>query len=375
MENSTQVIYPFFELPNDLIEYILDLLDPVSFWSVRVSCTRLFELTENLADAMFRMRWFQIKEMSYSIHILWNSDPFLFRPNHFLLGSIEKLEETAEKYIDAHIIQCPSRRYTKGSCMSLLNLLWNHVVSMRKVVRDVIHGESKVSDNFEILDFCLRRYVGELQTTFPIVANSKSTEQYFDVWNRLFEDNVVVPHATFIEKTKPLLRFSDHEAHKNFIFYSNFPRDNIMTPYRFEILCCQFGFSDWSRFSTSFESMVCHSPFVGILNAESSKRYLEPNTFLIRFSRTCPNKLTLTCCFYSMLNRNLEYKSIRSEKNGIRSIVKMMNKRAGGCLRPAKFYFNGAELAERVTLTEYVSDPQSYIQPTPQRYIFVDYSK
>ncbi len=346
-------------LPPEILSHILSLLDPKSFCSVRTSSLLFFELTQKMKQSMNVLQWHQIRWAGKHIKELCESRPDIFVEHDLFIDSVTDLEAVCHEYLTEFEDPQPPQRtrraqhFLQPTYEVLLSLLWKHMINTCvTIVDDIVKNRRIIADNFEILDFCLRRYIKELFYSFPPSNRQTTNEQpVFDtnsleVWSEMFGDRELVPFGDFRSVMETVLDLSDRGKHY-FAFCTNFPEDNIMTPYRFQILCHQFG--PWSQLAENFEQLVCRPPFVGLLNATSARRFLRPDTFLLRFSRACPESLTLSYCHITRTGF-VSFRHIRTQKQNIRETVQNLRSLRPS-MRPVEYHFNGIEHASQGILS------------------------
>jgi len=221
------------------------------------------------------------------------------------------------------------------------------------VVEKVATLQLTIKDNFQVLDFCIRRYYNEICYLFPTIRHCNYNENVvnivkkpffehnsLEIWNNIFgEDCKIVSFDKFMEKVQPHLQLTE-KGLTYFSFCVNFTKDDIMTPYRFQSACHQFG--PWSELGNNFENIVLHPPFVGLLNAETAKKFLIPSTYLIRFSQATPEALTLSYCVYDQANE--VYRNIRATNKTIKTVIADLLI-ARPYMVPCNYHFNSVKYA------------------------------
>jgi len=88
-----------------------------------------------------------------------------------------------------------------------------------------------------------------------------------------------------------------------FKFFVNFPRDNQLTTYKWNVVVSQFG--PIPSFYQNFLRFACGDGFLGLINSVKAEEELADQVgfYLLRFSRKEPAKLTLSYCQYSSRTR------------------------------------------------------------------------
>ena len=156
--------------------------------------------------------------------------------------------------------------------------------------------------------------------SFSSLNQEEKFKTALKTWHHFFGDDCeMVSFEIFLSTIEDQLHFSEN-GKKYFTFCTNFPEDNIMTAYRFQILCYQFG--SWLELAENFEQFVCHPPFIGLVNAIDAQRFLLPNTYILRFSRTYPQSLCLSYCYHD--HKTLRYRHIRTGNGNMRNCIKKL---------------------------------------------------
>jgi hypothetical protein len=165
-----------------------------------------------------------------------------------------------------------------------------------------------ITVNFDVFDLVLRRYVEEMGVLHPKDGTQVeplqviASEPARAVWELVFGQALVVPYDTFQERI--LWRDWPEERHnsrlrKHLAMHVNFPRDNMMSVYRFHCLTAVFG--PWENLLGNFRDIAMQPGFVGIVNMIKAEEMLEKNvafmrrrTVVMRFSRRQPDFLAFT---------------------------------------------------------------------------------
>lgn len=193
----------------------------------------------------------------------------------------------------------------------LLESLYKQLVEIYESLLQINHSRLTVTVNFDVFELAIKRELSELFKLFP----SDGT-----LFTPIFSLHIDDPDAIslwqqHVGQTCPVMSFSkfintivvtwengsDPLMHKYLAHLFNFPRDNLMTVYRFRVLNKLFG--PYQQISQNFRKIVMSERcgFVGLMNkvgAEETLTQLLPklknNTVLIRFSRCLPEFFAFT---------------------------------------------------------------------------------
>ena len=112
-----------------------------------------------------------------------------------------------------------------------------------------------------------------------------------NIWKSFFPDKMFVPFDGFMntfQKNMPGIG----ECQGALQLFYNFPRDNVMTSYRFQLLLAHFG--PWECLCSNLK-VACDAPFIGLVNSTSADKLIEGSGYyVVRFSRKEPQSLTLS---------------------------------------------------------------------------------
>ena len=193
----------------------------------------------------------------------------------------------------------------KDVLIILLNSLKKQLYEVYTVLYQINTCIAKITVNFDIFELSLRRIYYDLTTLFP--EDPKKYKSNFSshirdeishrVWIIIFGSQcAAVSIDVFFEKiVSTWMVRKDELFEKYFKHLFNFPKDDIITVFRFHTMGCLFG--PYPKISENFRKYVMknNSGFVGLINkvgAEELLRQLVPtlthNTVLIRFSRLKP---------------------------------------------------------------------------------------
>jgi len=92
-----------------------------------------------------------------------------------------------------------------------------------------------------------------------------------------------------------IVKSNPQEVDLFFKYFIDFPHDNMVTTYKWDLLTHLFG--PFDMFSASFQRIALGRGFLGLVNRIQAEEILSPspnNTLLIRFSRTEPDFLAFS---------------------------------------------------------------------------------
>lgn len=248
----------------------------------------------------------------------------------FLHGTVQLLREYAQKQI--------ASRYWEDSndfwfAAHLLHSVVAQLLQTSQMLQYLESGKFSITVNFDIFELSLRRYYEEVKAMLPLEhLFSRAASLTYDapnanedprlaviadsearaVWKQVvgsqchchFDDFYRLVIVNSLPQVKDAVRFRQHLHH-----FLNFPKDDLMTTYRFHVLVSLFGpLQDVTR---NFEHYVLGEGFLGLVNmikAEEVFRELMPsvNTVLIRFSRQRPTYLAFTS--FNARERTIEHR-------------------------------------------------------------------
>jgi len=199
--------------------------------------------------------------------------------------------------------------YNVESYYMMSNVLLSQLYDSNGIVQGIRENPAAMTVNFDILDISIRKYIRQLDSMFPILS-SELQPQYAPpshiikdekarfVWEKFVGKNQY--HAKFTEfyenvllSVFPQLQHDSGRFRDIFQFFVNFPRDDMMTTYKWAVIINQFG--PFDQFVCNFQEFACGNGFLGLINCVEAEEHLQgPNTFLLRFSRKEPEKLTFS---------------------------------------------------------------------------------
>jgi len=178
------------------------------------------------------------------------------------------------------------------------------------LLNETIKKGQSLNVNFDIFEFTLMRYICQLNSMFfeadeEILTTPSAIIQNRvcrDVWEKLVGADIHATDESFLTKVwlelAPAADISEIRVTKEFLFFEyclNFPRDNIITAYKWHCLCSQFG--PFDKLMSNLVKLSNIAGFVGVVNSIQAAEMLsnEPTgTTMIRFSRLQPDFVTFT---------------------------------------------------------------------------------
>jgi len=228
---------------------------------------------------------------------------------HDCVGLIRNSIQKASKMEDL--------RKFKISCFpKLVNLLRKELDHVKSLLKENVEKGKSLNVNFDIFEFTLMRYICQLNAMFleatehviktpsAIIQDEIARQK----WDNLVGEDVHSTGASFLEAVWFELGESeegDNDHHsREFLFFEyciNFPRDNIITAYKWHCVCSQFG--PFGELKANFKKFSTNGGFVGVINSIQAAEMLEQEplgTTIIRFSRLQPDYVT----FFYKVERN-----------------------------------------------------------------------
>jgi len=255
----------------------------------------------------------------------------------FLQGTVQLMREYFQKQLEKEF--WATFRNCKFAC-HMVHCVFKQLCETSDMLESLESGRFKITVNFDIFELSLRRYYEELKSMLPLSkSNDRGSSSYTevsvedsrlsvlqdsesrDLWAQKIGPKCYCHFDDFYEKLLSQIgtfkdvrdkgRFREHMKH-----YLNFPRDNLLTTYRFHVLVSLFG--PLTAVALNFETYVLCQGFLGLINmikAEEILRQEKPkvDTVLIRFSRQRPTYLAFTS--FSVKTRTIEHRR-NSDKAG-----------------------------------------------------------
>jgi len=180
-----------------------------------------------------------------------------------------------------------------------------------RMINDIAKGLATVTENFDIFELTLRRYLEQANRMFPLQDNERQrpdppSELIEDPTARLvWEKNVgrnayyttfnnFIKHVIEVEfpETRADPDFKDH-LH----YFVNFPADDMMTTYKWNLLIRLFG--PYDDFAKNFRNIVLKQGFLGLINRIKAQELLAMDkhkscVLVLRFSRTEPEFMAVS---------------------------------------------------------------------------------
>jgi hypothetical protein len=280
-------------LPYEALYVILGYISGVDFLAVRCA-NKFFELltTRYIPVGVFFNEISSIMRTidEIKLAVLTNSKRF-GNQKEFLFESLGELGDAIGKNILVETVQ--SNETENQNLFRELSFIERHLLESRKIVNDIANHKKDIAETFEIVDFSIRRYTSEIISLFPLEDFKPSlNEEGIVIWKELFGERMFVRFEDFMTLLKEKIP-NIGEYQNAFELFYNFPRDGVMTPYRFHLLLTHFG--PWDQLFDNFSQIACKAPFVGLVNAHSAKKLIEGfGYYVVRFSRKNPSALTLS---------------------------------------------------------------------------------
>ncbi|KAL6055970.1 Villin headpiece domain containing protein, variant 2 [Balamuthia mandrillaris] len=274
----------------------------------------------------------------------------------------------------------------------LVVILTKNLQETSVTLSKILEGKFSVNENFDIFELILRRYYEQLRAMFPPFSRRsppKSVKPAIPsklitdtrarlVWDsRIGRDKYHVDFETFytdvICEVFPSIT-ANHECHHYFSYFLNFPPDNMVTTYKWEVLTRLFG--PFNEFVNNFQKYVLEKGFLGLVDRIGAEEQLKdhPDCVLLRFSRTYP-----TCLAFSFTtkdgkfdhytnnpvwNDHPPFKDKRSPEQAkdnipIGEFLQKLFFAKGYKLLPKRV--DGKSVAEQRTMSAYASYPNPYL--------------
>jgi len=187
--------------------------------------------------------------------------------------------------------------------VKLLRLLISRMDEVHDILKKIQHQESSITENFDIFELKLRSHLDELKAMFPIGAIVSPVSIISDAKARkLWEDNFGSEHMVSFTKFLDMLSIAKiyNKNDKRFLlflrYFVNFPNDDNVTTYKWDLLIRLFG--PFDSFLATFSLVVARRGFLGLINRIKAYEILtlehQPRSVLIRLSRTEPQFLAFS---------------------------------------------------------------------------------
>jgi len=335
----------FAFLPPEILVMVFQLLDPISFNRVQQVCHswRQVSLSRWLWRCRSHTKWHLIYRLTVACSDVCTkliADAQLPRKYTRRIGFLKETLLEVEGHCESRSTDLQRMHYNNDCYFILVDILLEQLRESLDIIHSIMEFRAPLTVNFDILDLSLRRYLRQLKAMFPIpevsppkssskapssssdsdgprasplatslaplplrsipeypsglIADAKARE----IWEarvgkdrhachfQWFFDNVLVKEFPVIQADE---RFRDF-----FTFFVNFPRDDLLTVYKWSVIIDQFG--PYEHFAKNFSTYACNEGFLGLINSVEAEDHLSGvNMFLLRFSRKEPEKLTISC--------------------------------------------------------------------------------
>lgn len=311
-EGDFEMVSPetVMDLPEELVSKIFSYLSPESFSAVAAVCRSWRAIVSS--PSLWRKRcdvvWSHLmavtvrsSDICFCLAMIVSDKKFTPRVK-LLSETLHELTQTAQARLN------PGREthHPVDSYYMMTNILLSQLYDCNSILRKIEINPLAITENFDILDLTLRRYMHQIHSMFPIDTAGQpqetpshliEDEQARLLWEKFVgKDAYSVEFNWFYESvmipTFPSLR-DDHRFRNAFQFFVNFPCDDMLTTCKWGVIVDQFG--PFDEFVDNFRHFACGNGFLGLINCVEADEHLSsPNTFLLRFSRREPEKLTFS---------------------------------------------------------------------------------
>ena len=330
--NESHRMFSIEMLPSEILTLIFRYLDTKSYSRAAGVCLSWRQLAAspwlwwNRCNVVWDHLLYISQRSSQVCHEILASQIYEKKYSTRVSLLLETLTELSE---ESHIRLKNSTvaHYVVDCYYHIVNVLLSQLYESYRILCRIKAKLTKITVNFDILDLSIRRYMHQLAYMFPILS-PEIPKPFADscflpptsiddassiikddgarnVWEKDVGRNVhCVDFAWFYEEVllKRFPRFAlDDVFRDTFQFFVNFPRDDMMTTYKWAVIIDQFG--PFEEFPENFRKYACGNGFLGLINLVEADAHLTlPNMFLIRFSRKEPEKLTFS--FKVSVNEN-----------------------------------------------------------------------
>jgi len=276
-------------LPADVWYLIFEYLDTPSLLALQYTSTTMQYLINDIPPDMIMSKVRVILSICSKIedtvmkHRIYFTDQ-----DDFLLQSLSELGVVIQNCLD-----CKSFLGAKISSnfWKEMHLLQKHLADSLDIIEKIARQDILITDTFDILDFSIRRYTEEIDISFNLNKELPLNMSAVSIWHCCFGKRMFVPFDGFMNSLQEIIPGITQYKHIIQLFY-NFPRDNVMTYYRFQLFLGHFG--PWGSLFENLE-VACNAPFIGLVNSNSVYKFIEgTGYYVIRFSRKSPSSMTLS---------------------------------------------------------------------------------
>lgn len=310
---SEEVDFSLF-LPEEILVRIFKYLDTKSFCAAAAVCQnwRVVAASPCLWWMRCNVLWDHLLYMSQKTSDICHQ---ILMESHMMQKKyqtrIKFLAETLGDLTMASRNRLENKReahYNVESYYMMSNILLSQLYDSNAIVQGIKENPAAMTVNFDILDLSIRKYIRQLDSMFPVLSPNHQSqvppshiiqdEKARFVWEKFVGKNEY--HANFSEfydnvllSVFPQLQHDSGRFRDIFRFFVNFPRDDMITTYKWAVIIDQFG--PFDQFVHNFQELACGNGFLGLINCvEAEEHLIGPNTFLLRFSRKEPEKLTFS---------------------------------------------------------------------------------
>mmetsp|Transcript_10953 Transcript_10953/g.14637 ORF Transcript_10953/g.14637 Transcript_10953/m.14637 type:complete len:562 (+) Transcript_10953:36-1721(+) len=329
VEEESQNSTTFDFLPEDILCQIFRYLDTKSFCSASSVCVAWRKAAGS--PWLWWMRcnvvWDHILYMSQKNAVLCHQlfMEILLEKKYqtrikFLLETLNELSERTKK----RCLYKHQSHYNTDCYLMMANVMLSQLYDSNTIIKKIKQAPGSMTVNFDILDLSLRRYIHQIDNMFPVrssecgeSSSSSGVKSCLSLNSSLQtcpSSIIKDPSArkfweTHVGTKLPFINFNhfyetalvpsfpqiqgDNHFRDFFRFFVNFPRDDMLTTYKWAVITDQFG--PFEEFVDNFRTFACRNGFLGLINCVEAEEHLTgPNTFLLRFSRKEPEKLTFS---------------------------------------------------------------------------------
>jgi len=326
VEQSLHTSLGILDLPEEIMTEIFRFLDPRSFCRAAGVC----KFWRKLAASPW-LWWMRCNVIWEQMHLISRGNARICEEIlsgqvlvikystrvRFLLETLSDLNERTTFRIKNNT----KAHYNVNCYYYLSSVILGQLFETRSIIERIMMDPNSITVNFDILDLSIRRYFNQLDYMFPVAVDlddsASNPDSCFvrpisvenlpssiikDESARIIWDKCVGPevHAVnfdwFFEHVLicNFPRFANDVIFRDYFkFFVNFPRDDLMTTYKWAVIIDQFG--PFDEFPENFQKYACGNGFLGLINSVEAENHLSsPNTFLLRFSRKEPEKLTFS---------------------------------------------------------------------------------
>eukprot|EP01103_Thecamoeba_quadrilineata_P005374 TRINITY_DN15189_c0_g1_i1.p1 TRINITY_DN15189_c0_g1~~TRINITY_DN15189_c0_g1_i1.p1 ORF type:complete len:386 (-),score=65.31 TRINITY_DN15189_c0_g1_i1:116-1273(-) len=311
----------FARLPFELLLRIFLNFDTVTLCRSTQVCTvwRQCSLDKSLLDVIMR------RNIDHCLYFIKRITTQTQEPSGQKEGQIaqrreEFLQETVQ-LIHGYLRRRVLKPILSEDLNTMLTGMCNLLYQTDKIIK------FRVEDNeLDLIELALRRQIEQLISMYS--SNSLSGSQIIQdvkarlVWEEFVGKNDNCCHiSTFMELTAKIFPTSYNlsQLQSQLFFLLNFPEDNMVTVYKWNLLVEQFG--PYDQLQEHLESFCITGGFLGMINRVRAEEILQEHPpfeklVLIRFSRTQPSHLA-----FSWKEGEKLYHSLNTKRYPLRSFL------------------------------------------------------